>query len=136
MNLNLVEVRLQHNELKSLSQKTFSKLPNLNRLDLRENKCINREWISEATQWMEDIVEGLNKCHTNYVTDTTQKLEQIGLSTLNKTLIEISKSLTGKFENLEKFVETRFKEMAGQISELKSTNRELAAKVEKGCGRT
>lgn len=65
-NVKLEQIALTDNRINSLSPKTFAKLSNLNRLWLSRNKCVNRDWWTNAYQSMEKIKEVLTNCSLNY----------------------------------------------------------------------
>lgn len=66
-NLKLKFIDLRGNRLTSLSSKTFSLLSNLNELLLVRNKCVNRDWHSNAIHHMENIKATLQNCNANYL---------------------------------------------------------------------
>lgn len=68
-NLKLEIITLYDNQLNSLSCQTFSELKNLNRLDLRRNKCVDKTWNSMTFRAIAVIEERLKDCDSNFVLD-------------------------------------------------------------------
>lgn len=103
---------LHDNQINYLSHNTFSKLSNLDGLDLRANKCVDRYWERNAFQYMDNIRANLKMCSSNYyIKDISSIVDRIydnldkhstkieNLESQIKNLTIIQSVLNGKMSN-------------------------------------
>lgn len=121
-NLKLEEVHLAGNQINSMSHKTFSKLQNLNRLDLRLNKCAYEEWSSNAYQSMKEIEAKLRMCDSVFPP----------LSSYVPYFPIISTTSTNSDEETSKIVENLRSEIADTKNRFATWLMNLEAKVNFG----
>lgn len=119
------------NQINSLSDKTFSKLFNLNQLNLKNNKCINKKWEANAT--MDEIRENLKECDTNYIANATHsKFNEHSTNFYNETTQDAKKfapSLSGAEAKIDNstFEFSNIDKLESKITEIEETLSILAS---------
>jgi hypothetical protein len=111
----LTTILLGNNELSALHPQMFSHLKNLDRLDLSDNNCIDKDfWDNFSNAAFE-----LEGCRTGYALQELQNLIVTGFEEAKNRNDEKFENLKKRFEEMEKKFDKRSEKIAKEVKEIK-----------------